>query len=302
MFSMVLMAALTTGTDMPDFGRRGGRGGCCGGGYGGCYGGYSMGYGGCYGGSRMGYGGCYGSGYGMGYGGCYGSGYGMGGAGCYSSGFGMGYGGCGGSGYGMAWGASSMGLGGYGTGYGSYSQIGASPIVGTYGSAPMISSPEINNVISPVITGNETIVPQGRTQSFYPALGSSNQANEATIIVHVPEGANLSVDGQPTQTRSTTRIFHSPPLEQGKTYTYTLHAEWNRDGRFIDANQTVEVRAGQSSEVNLDNANSVGVRNNSAVVPNDGAANQITPVRTQRARPIDSTPVPRSFPTPPRDR
>jgi uncharacterized protein (TIGR03000 family) len=285
MFSMVLMAALTTGTDMPDFGRRGGRGGCCGG-YGGCYG---MSYGGCYGGYGMGYGGCFGGGYGMGYGGCYGSG------------FGMGWGGCGGSGYGMAWGGSSMGWGGYGLGYGGYVLSGASPIVGTYASTPMISSPEINNIISPVITGNETIVPPGRTQSFYPRIGAMNQANEATIIVHVPEGANLTVDGQPTQSRSTTRIFHTPPLEQGKTYTYALHAEWNRDGHFVDARQTVEVRAGQTSQVTLNLGTADGARNNSAVTPDDGAANQITPVRPRQTRPINSTPAPRSFPTPPRD-
>lgn len=84
MYTMVLMAALTTGIDMPDRGGRRG-GGCCG-----CYGG--MGYGGCYGGMGMGYGGCYG-GMGRGYGGCYGGmgmGYGGGYGGCYG---GMGYGG-----------------------------------------------------------------------------------------------------------------------------------------------------------------------------------------------------------------
>jgi hypothetical protein len=38
------MAALTTATDMPDFGRRGGCCGCYGGyGWGGCYGGYGWG-------------------------------------------------------------------------------------------------------------------------------------------------------------------------------------------------------------------------------------------------------------------
>ena len=79
MYSVVLMAALTTGIDLPDrHGCRGGCHGCRGGGYGccGCYGGYGgMGYG-CMG---MGYGGgCYG-GYGMGYGGCYGGGMMMGG-------------------------------------------------------------------------------------------------------------------------------------------------------------------------------------------------------------------------------
>jgi uncharacterized protein (TIGR03000 family) len=78
MYSMVLMAALTTGADLPDFGRRGG---CCG-----CYGGY--GWGGCYG--------CYGGGgWGGGYGGW--GGYGRWGGGY--GGWGMGMGGWGGMGY-----------------------------------------------------------------------------------------------------------------------------------------------------------------------------------------------------------
>jgi uncharacterized protein (TIGR03000 family) len=90
MYSMVLMAALTTGVDLPDRGHKGG--GCCG-----CYGG---GYGGGYG-MGMGYGGCMG----MGGGGCMGMGMGMGGGygGCSGMGMGMGYGGC-------------MGMGGYGMG------------------------------------------------------------------------------------------------------------------------------------------------------------------------------------------
>lgn len=93
MYSVVLMAALTTSVDLPDIGGR--RGGCCGcqgggghrqrggrhggrhGCHGGCYGGcYGGGYGGCHGGC---YGGCMGMGMGYG-GGCYGmSGHGLGG-------------------------------------------------------------------------------------------------------------------------------------------------------------------------------------------------------------------------------
>lgn len=104
MYTVVLMAALTTSVDLPD--RRGG-GGCCGcyggGGHGrrggGCYGGgcYGGGYGGCYGGG--GYGGCYGGGWG---GGCMGMGYG---GGC----MGMGSGGCYGGGYGYAGGTIIQG-------------------------------------------------------------------------------------------------------------------------------------------------------------------------------------------------
>jgi len=87
MYSVVLMAALTTSVDLPDLGRRGGCGGGC---YGGCYGGgrggrRSGGCCGCYGGYGYGYGGCMGMGYG--YGGCMGMGYGYGG--CMGCGGGM---------------------------------------------------------------------------------------------------------------------------------------------------------------------------------------------------------------------
>lgn len=220
MYSMVLMAALTTGVDMPD-GRRGGKGGgCCG-----CYGG--MVYGGCYGG----YGGCYG---GMAYGGCYG------GRGGY------------------VWG------GGYGTGYGGYAW-GGTPTWGGYASTPTFygSGTPIVNYGTPIISGGYSFgtpmiagnispgngVTPGTTQSFFMNPANTNQGNEARLVVHVPADATLTIDGQPTQSRSDTRTFVSPPLEPGKTYTYTLRAEMNRDGRTVTDRKTVEVRAGQTSEV-----------------------------------------------------
>ncbi len=282
MFSMVLMAALTTGSDLPDFGRRGGRGcsgGCYGGmGYGGCYGG--MGYGGCYGG--MGYGGCYGGGYRMGYGGCYG---GMGWGGCYGGGYGMGYGG-GYGGYSMGWG------GGYGVGWG-----GASPSIGGYGYSPLISTPMISNLGTPTLGNNGAIVNPGTNQSFYHNGGAVNAANEATVIVHLPAAATLTIDGQLTQSRSARRVFHSPPLDSGKTYTYTLRAEMNRDGRFVNTEKTIEVRAGQTTELTLN----VGDANR-ANATDDNNGEQIAPATPRRTPPINSTTPPRSFPTPPRDR
>jgi uncharacterized protein (TIGR03000 family) len=87
MYSVVLMMALTSGTDTPDIGHRGGggcQGGCYGGGGGGRKHGRHGGGGGCCG--------CYGGGggcYGGGYDGCYGGGYG----GCYGGGMGGCYGG-----------------------------------------------------------------------------------------------------------------------------------------------------------------------------------------------------------------
>lgn len=236
MYSVVLMAALTTGIDMPDRGGRRG-GGCCG-----CYGG---GYG-------MGYGGCYGMGMGMGGGGCYGMGMGYGGSrmgygGGWGSGYGMGYGGGWGSGYGMGYG------GGYG--YGGYTLTGNWPNIGGYANGAMMSGWGWN---SPGTLGG-AYLNSGTTQSFYynSGLNNSAAANEATIVVRMPASASLSIDGQQTQQRSNTRIFTSPPLQSGKTYTYTLRAEMDRGGRLVRDTKTVEVSAGKRSEVtfNFDNAN-----------------------------------------------
>jgi uncharacterized protein (TIGR03000 family) len=169
-----------------------------------------------------------------------------------------------------------MGWGG--GGYGGYVWGGASPVMGGYAYAPMIG-----NYGMPLASAGGTIVAPGPTQSFYANPALANMANEATIIVHLPEGANLTIDGQTTLSRSPTRIFRSPPLEQGKTYTYSLQAEMNRDGHFVNAKKAVEVRAGQRSEVtlNFDNANRTEER---------------------RTSPPDTAPGEPSLPTPPRDR
>lgn len=256
MYTMVLMAALTTGIDMPDRGGRRG-GGCCG-----CYGG--MGYGGCYGGMGMGYGGCYG-GMGRGYGGCYG-GMGMGWGGCYG-GMGMGYGGYR-MGYGGGWG------GGYGGGYGGYTLGNFAPGFGNYAFSPMMSTWGWN---APLASGG-AFLNQGTTQSFY---YNSPTANEATIVVHVPANASLSIDGEQTQQRSNTRVFTSPPLEPGKSYTYTLRAEVDRNGRMVRETKTVEIRAGQRSEVTMrfDNANRGEDETSAPVPPDRSGAPRPTPRR-----------------------
>ena len=90
MYSVVLMAALSTGGEMPAFGHRGGCCGCYGGCWGGCYGCSGCWGGGCWGGGCRGWhGGCRG-----GWGGCWGC------SGCW--GCGGCYGGWGGHGYALA--------------------------------------------------------------------------------------------------------------------------------------------------------------------------------------------------------
>jgi len=79
--------------------------------------------------------------------------------------------------------------------------------------------------------------------------GAANQEMTATLVVSLPPEARLSIEGQPTRANSGERVFVSPPLQPGKTYSYNLKAELDRNGEKSTANQTVDVRAGQTSRV-----------------------------------------------------
>jgi len=164
-------------------------------------------------------------------GGCYGACYG----GCYGGGYGGCYGGCyGGRVYsgGGCYGVATTG-GGYGMPAYAYDS----------GTMPYVA-----------------VVPSGGTQTYqsgYYAPGTetpaaSNGTTRATIIVHLPADASLTIDGNPTRSTSDTRTFVSPPLEPGKSYHYLLEAQVKRKGEKVNASRNVEVRAGRESQVYLD--------------------------------------------------
>ena len=51
---------------------------------------------------------------------------------------------------------------------------------------------------------------------------------------------------------SATRLFVSPALPRDKTFFYTFSGEMVRDGETVSASKTVQVRAGQESNITLD--------------------------------------------------
>jgi uncharacterized protein (TIGR03000 family) len=251
MYSVVLLMAMSGAPDTPAglFKNRGGcDGGChgyaasCNGGAG-CYGGGSYGSschgggGGCHGGrgglfgKHRGGGGCHGGG------GCYGGGcYGGGGCtGYVASGCGCGpvmtgcYGGMGGC-YG--------GMGGYGGCYGGTGGYSVPMAPGGTGTAPatMPKPPTTGGGTPPVAGG-------GLPVAFSVA--------PATLVVTLPEDANLKIDGTATKATSGVRQFTTPALVRGQSYFYTLTAEIVRDGKTYAATQTVTVSAGQTSQVQL---------------------------------------------------
>lgn len=74
----------------------------------------------------------------------------------------------------------------------------------------------------------------------------------ATVIVRIAADARLEVDGAATRQTGELRRFVSPPLEAGKTYTYTLTAyiEPNNYTRIKRARKVL-VQAGRTAEVDL---------------------------------------------------
>lgn len=85
------------------------------------------------------------------------------------------------------------------------------------------------------------------------AQAPDTQERRATLIVRVYPDAKLTVDGAATNQTGEVRRFYSPPLEPGKSYSYTLVAEWmprNNYETYI-VTRKVKVEPGKSVEIDM---------------------------------------------------
>lgn len=69
--------------------------------------------------------------------------------------------------------------------------------------------------------------------------------DRAKIVVKLPPGATLYVDGRRNERTEAVREFTTPVLAAGKEYAYTMKAEWRRDGRPESQEQRIEFRGGE---------------------------------------------------------
>lgn len=74
-------------------------------------------------------------------------------------------------------------------------------------------------------------------------------AAPATILVSLPAGARLIVDGTPTTSVAERRTLVTPELDFGTTYVYSMRAEIVRDGETVVRTQDVTVRGGETTSV-----------------------------------------------------
>jgi uncharacterized protein (TIGR03000 family) len=153
------------------------------------------------------------------------------------------YGGC--SGWGCYGGCSGWGCyGGYSGGgcYGSYgcgggyvyagSRVGYYTSVTPYAPVGVVYQPAVGQPLS--------------------LSGARPVQAPATLIVSLPADAKLTVDNTPTKESASPRRFVTPPLDQGKTYYYTLKGEIIRDGETLTATKRVTFRAGEEASVSLE--------------------------------------------------
>jgi uncharacterized protein (TIGR03000 family) len=177
-------------------------------------------------------------------------------------------GGWGGSGWGGEWGRGGFGYGypGYYGGYGNrwYGGYGY-PAYGSYygnydsGYQPSYSYDYGSQPYYSYDSGSQPYSSdQGAYDYAYTDQGSSDGSNTGRsnntvslrVILPAPD-AKVWVEGQETRQKGNDRLFISPPLERGKSYNYTVKAEWNQDGRQVTREKTVPVQAGRQAMVNF---------------------------------------------------
>lgn len=208
MYSLVLMAALTTPATTLDC-HKTRCSGCTGSSYASCTGG------------------CYGSSYGSCHGSCYGSRY----SSCYGSCSGSSYYNCSGSCYGSCSGSAYYYTGSCWGGHSCYGCNGASSSCSGYSTSHYPPSYDYQ--------------PAPKQEMPKPTTFNTSSPAPAVVSITLPADAKLYVDGQLTKTiDKSLRTFATPELENGQEYRYVMKAEVVRDGIVQSETKTVIVKAG----------------------------------------------------------
>jgi len=85
-----------------------------------------------------------------------------------------------------------------------------------------------------------------------PRAVATNAAVPANIRVVLPSGtATVWFEGNQMRTGGTDRVYQSPPIASGSTYSYHVKAAWMDGGQQVVQERTVAVTPGQTTVVDL---------------------------------------------------
>jgi uncharacterized protein (TIGR03000 family) len=85
--------------------------------------------------------------------------------------------------------------------------------------------------------------------SVQPAASTTAIAN-IRVVVPDPQ-ATIFFDGRTTTSTGTERLFHTPALAFGGSYTYQIRATWVQGGRQVTQERTVSVMPGQTTVIDF---------------------------------------------------
>jgi uncharacterized protein (TIGR03000 family) len=102
-------------------------------------------------------------------------------------------------------------------------------------------------------TPGVTIVPQSSSGIASASYSTSDTSqNVAYLTVMLPSAdAEIWLGNSATTQKGMQRTFQSPALEPGRDYTYTVKARWTSEGKSVEQSRDVNVRAGQTSNVDF---------------------------------------------------
>jgi|GEM_PF-6769725 len=87
-----------------------------------------------------------------------------------------------------------------------------------------------------------------------PSKPSAAQTAPAQVVVQLPADAKLTFDSHPTKSTDMQRWFITPPLEFGKSFHYTLRADFRRGAENVTLTKVISVRAAHRTSVSLNGA------------------------------------------------
>jgi uncharacterized protein (TIGR03000 family) len=100
--------------------------------------------------------------------------------------------------------------------------------------------------------------PESAYQSFYsPAAGAESQAEpidptSMLLTVRVPANAEVWINGARMTQMGTEREFVSPPLTEGRDYSYDVRARWTEDGREVNRTRKISFHAGERRVIDFE--------------------------------------------------
>jgi uncharacterized protein (TIGR03000 family) len=80
---------------------------------------------------------------------------------------------------------------------------------------------------------------------------SMTDPNAVSINIRVPADATVSFDRPSTRQQGTFRVFVSPPVQQGRDYSYDIKAEWTENGKKVAKPNPVTLHAGDRPTLDM---------------------------------------------------